>query len=1116
MNDLRTWLDEVGLGEHADLLAENDIELDVLPHLTESDLRELGLSLGHRKKLLAAVSARLDLQMPTGAGLPSRSSGEAADGERRQLTVMFCDLVGSTELAQAMDPELLHEPMRRYQDAVAAAIVRYGGFVAKFLGDGVLAYFGWPQAYEDQAERSVRAALEAVKAVEEVPIDASNPLLARVGIATGNVVVGDLVGEVATELGAVLGDTPNLAARLQSFAEPGTVIVDDTTRGLIGHGYELEALGGQTLRGFSLPVDAWRVNGLRSVDSRFDAFRGDELSGFVGREEEIATLADRWARAKSGQTQAVAIAGEAGIGKSRLLREFRARSLDEQSLVLVFQCSPYQVNAAFYPIIQRLQSAADFSAADSDDDKLDKLDRYFECTTSSVAEDLALIAGLLSLPTERYPALNMTPPRQKLRTIEFLLAHIVRLSARRPVALLVEDIHWIDPSSLELFEALVNAMQTDTALLVMTHRPDFDLDWPGSDHLTRLSLDRLGRGDCAAIVARVVGGRQLPEPLFEQVLSHTDGIPLFVEELTRTVLEVGLLEERDGRLVVGEASPTITIPSTLHGSLMARLDRLGKVRGIIQAAACIGREFSADLLATLLAMDRSQMHDALTKMLDSGLVFRRRTADRTVYVFKHALVQDAAYDSLLAARKRAMHARLAAILGAHTDEDPLLVAQHCAAAGLAEEAAVNYLKSGRHALSASALPEAIGALELGLKQSDSLSPSGSRDRLELDLRLALGTARMAQFGWPHESVAHALQPAYRLALDLGDRSALGPIFWGLWVHYQTRTEFAVALDWLDRLEEVLGDRNDPELSAVWDMSAGCQHFWLAEYDKAGRCTDHIRTTYDGRQHAAIVRYANHDPLCFSLHWAGTFREWIIGYPDRARGSMEDAVSLARRLEHPFNTAFALTAGSHTLILSGDTGRMLDHCREVEAIAESEDLGPFTSNVLVAQWRGMGLILGGRFQEGYESIKTGNDFFNQAGGRICNALFLSWIAQGLGGLGRFAEALEVIDRAIAHCRLTGDRYMEPEVLRLRARLLDQGGGAARDEIESTLRESIDVARVHQAKSWELRAATDLAGQLDRRGRPAEARQCLAPVYEWFTEGFESPDLVEAIGLLGKLD
>ncbi|MEE8187877.1 MAG: adenylate/guanylate cyclase domain-containing protein [Kiloniellales bacterium] len=1060
---------------------------------------------------LQSKPAEPDKSHPEG----ERLEGARTEAERRQITILFCDLVGSTELSQRLDPEDLREVMRGYQDAVAGAVTRYEGHVAKFLGDGVLAYFGWPKAHEDQAEQAVRAALAAVSAVQLVKAEGDHPLQSRAGIATGQVVIGDIVGDSAEERDAVVGETPNLAARLQTLADPGSVIIGANTRRLIGDVFELGDQGEHDLKGFADPVSAWRVLGERRVESRFEAAHGAALTDFVGRTQEIGLLLDRWKHAKTGEGQVVLLSGEAGIGKSRILREFREQLREEPHLALRYQCSPHQVNAAFHPIVEQLQDAADFRQEDTSDEKLDKLERLLGDTGEDGSDARPLLAALLSLPTERYPPLDMTPQRQKLQTIAVLVAQIEELARRQPVLLLVEDVHWIDPSSLETFGAVVDRSQELAALVVMTHRPEFESPWMGYGHVTNYSLNRLSRGDGRALAERVSGGKALPEEVLNRILEQTDGVPLFVEELTKTILEAGFLEEKEDRYVLAGPLPTVAIPATLHDSLMARLDRLAPVKEVVQAAACIGREFSPGLLAAVMSMDRATLDDAVEQLVNAELVFRRRTAEGTSYLFKHALVQDAAYGSLLKSKRRALHAKLAYALEELEEPDPLDLARHYSAAGLAEEAATSYLAAGRRLLGASALPEASGALELGLRQAEALAPSAKRDRLELDLRTPLGAANMARLGWAHPSVGEALEPAFPLAKKLNDRETLGPVLWGLWVHYQTRTNFPRAHEWLKELDNEVGEADDSELSVVRDDASGCQYFWQAEYDRAAAYTDHIRSTYDEEKHARIVEFTNHDPLVFSLQWAGSFLDWIVGYPDRSIERLEEAVSLARRLNHPFNLAFALTAGSHAYLLRGDSEPILSHCDEVERLAVEEGLGPFAQNVLANQWRGKALILRQEFAAGYELMKQGNDFWNMSEGRICNALFWSWMTRGLAGMGETAQALELIERAIKHCRETGDCYMEPECLRLKGEFLLLGESPDHRAAEAALREAVQLAQAHKAKSWELRAAMSLAKLWRSRDKRSEARGLLAPVYDWFTEGFDTADLVEAKALLDDL-
>ncbi|MFQ5564893.1 MAG: hypothetical protein ACE5EU_00815, partial [Paracoccaceae bacterium] len=714
-----------------------------------------------------------------------------------------------------------------------------------------------------------------------------------------------------------------------------------------------------------------------------------------------------------------------------------------------------------------------------------------------------------------YPPLDMAPQRQKQRTVTALIRRIAGLSRRQPVLMLIEDIHWIDPSSLEFLDALVERVQDLPVLAVMAYRPEFEPKWGGFGHVTVHSLNRLGRNDARAIAERTTGGKTLPDEVLDRILAQTDGIPLFVEELTKTVLEAGILDEQADRYLLKGPLPDVAIPETLHDSLMARLDRLAPVKRVIQAAACIGREFGAELLGAALPMAAAELADALGQLLEAQLIFRRGGAEEASYIFKHALVQDAAYASLLISARRSLHERLALALEQSEDPDPLALARHFSAAGANQRAADLYLAAGRRSLGGSALPEAIGALELGLQEAATIAPSAERDRLELDIRVALGTARMANFGWAHPSVSEALEPAFPLAKAFGDQDALGSILWGLWVHYQTRTNFPRAHEWLGELETVAKENEAADLSVIYDMSAGCQYFWEADYERAIGHTDRVKKVYLPERHAHITAVTNHDPLVFAQHWAGSLAEWIRGYPERALGRLDEAIPLARKIGHPFNLMFALTAGSTCLIYLDRTAQMMEFCEEAERVVTEEALGPFALNVCVYQWRGAALIHEGEFERGLGFARPGNDFWVTSGGGICTAMMRSWIVLGLLGLGRADEAADINARNIAHCRKTGDRYMEPECVRLQGEITLRGAGPGLEAAERLFREAIEIAQTHDAKSWELRAAMSLARLLRSRDRRSDAVACLEPVLNRFTEGLETADIRQAGSLLADL-
>lgn len=1118
MTKLSAWLQKIGLEKYTQVLMDNDVDLEVLQHLSDDDFKELGFSLGHRRKLLASLSqseneVQGEMEPPDQAQFTEKKE----EAERRQLTVMFCDLVGSTELSQRLDPEELRSLLRSYHDAVTDSVTAHGGYVAKLLGDGVLAYFGWPIAHENDAERAIHAGLAATSSVAGMESQGV-PLAARTGIATGPVVIGDTHGENIHEQGSIAGATPNLAARLQGVARPGEVVIHQATKRLIRGTFDLESLGEQKLKGFSDPVHTWRVVGSARTSSRFEALHQGILTDFVGRNHEIELMIDRWGLARDGEGQVVLLYGEAGIGKSRVLREFTSRLKDEPTTQLTFQCSPHETNAAFQPIITEIESTSGFEQDDNAQTLLNKLEQYLtRCFPDAVAdEELALTAGLLSLPTDRYSPIEMAPQRRKQRTIGLLTDWLIGLADHGPLLLTVEDMHWVDPSTLEVLDAVIPRIQNQSVLAVLTYRPEFQPPWSTYGHITTCSLNRLRRSDGKIIAERVAGGKELPNEMLARIIALTDGIPLFVEELTKSVLESGVLEEQADRYVLRGTLPNLAIPETLQDSLMARLDRLAPVKRVVQTAACIGREFGTKLLASALGMQSSELETALDELLAAELIFPLASkTDEGRFVFKHALVQDAAYASMITAARCDLHERLALALEKTTHPDPLELGRHFLKANHHDRAAPLYLEAGQHALSASALPEAIGALELGLSAAERLKPSVDRDRIELDLRVALGTARMASFGWAHPSVSEAMEPAFPLAEALGNDDALGSILWALWVHYQTRTDFSRAHEWLAHLKSLASTKPQSDLPIVYDMSAGCQYFWEADYSRALDHTDRLKSAYKPDKHALITRLTNHDPLVFAQHWAGSLADWIAGRPDSSIQRLDEAIILARQIGHPFNLVFALTAGATALVYLNQTDRLLECCEEAAKVTDEEALGPFCEHVNVMQWRGAAYVMQGDFERGYALLKPGNDFWTASGGRICTAMFRSWIVLGLSGLGRIEEAITLNKANIEHCRLTGDCYMEPECVRLAGELALQAGASNKEAAEQFFKEAITLARSVAAKSWELRSALSLARLLRSQKLNSGAIEVLEPVYDSFTQGFDTEDLREAEAVLISL-
>ena len=777
--DVAAWLRGLGLEQYAPAFRDNDVDGEVLPELTADDLISIGVtSVGHRRKLLAAIAAlgaepTRDLAQPAVSATSTPISPPTSDAERRQLTVMFCDLVGSTALSARLDPEDLREVIGAYHRCCADLITEAGGFVAKYMGDGVLAYFGYPLAHEHDAERAVQAGLALVEAVPKLTTAAGVPLQVRVGIATGLVVVGDLIGAGAAQEQAVVGETPNLAARLQALAEPDAVVIADGTRRLLGNLFELKDLGARDLKGIAGPARAWAALRASSVGSRFDALHTTGLTALVGREEEFELLLRRWSRAKTGEGQVVLLSGEAGIGKSRLTAALLERLAGEPHTRLRYFCSPQRTDSAFHPIIGQMERAAGLAYDDKPQAKLDKLDAVLAQTSTS-PEDAALFAEMLSLPNDgRYPALELAPEQRRQRTLEALMSQLAGLARRQPVLMIFEDVHWIDPTSLEVLGRTVDRIKTLPALLIVTFRPEFNAPWVGQSHVTSLTLNRLGEREAAAIIARLVGNKALPADVMAEIVERTDGIPLFVEEMTKAVLEA----ESEGaarRTVAAVPSPALAVPASLHASLMARLDRLGPAKEVAQIGSAIGREFSHALLASVARKPEAELGSALDRLVQAGLLFRQGVPPQASYLFKHALVQDAAYGTLLREPRRALHARIAETLESQfaeiAESQPEILAHHCTEAGLIEKAAGLWGKAGQRSLARSALVEAAAQLTRALEQIATLPGTAALRREQIKLQVALITPLMHVKGYAAAETKAAAEQA-RLLIEQAE--ALG-------------------------------------------------------------------------------------------------------------------------------------------------------------------------------------------------------------------------------------------------------------------------------------------------------------------------------------------------------
>jgi class 3 adenylate cyclase/tetratricopeptide (TPR) repeat protein len=828
--DIGQWLRDLGLQAYEQAFRDNGVDLDVLPRLTADDLKEIGVSaVGHRRKILDAVGQLTAARPEAEQKVPGRA-------ERRHLTVMFCDLVGSTALSATLDPEDMEELLRVYHARVGDLASKHGGFVAKYMGDGALIYFGYPQAHEDDAERAVRAGLALVDGVSKLAV-AGECLSARVGIATGLVVVGDLIGAGEAQERGIAGETPNLAARLQELAVAGTVVIADTTRRLVGELFDLSSLGRSSIKGFADPVPAWRVIGEGKAESRFEALHGATVIPLVGREEELDLVLSRWRQVKEGAGHVALISGEPGIGKSRLVLALRERLHGESKVSLNYACSPHHVNSALFPLITQLERAAGFAPDDSSKTRLDKLESLLQDTAAKPNSAVALFADLLGIPTGSGDELAaMSPLQKKGLLFRAFLAELAALAGRGPVLMVLEDVHWIDPTSRELFDQIVERLQRLPVLLIATFRPELSPPWTGFPHVTLLTLNRLAQAQARSLVERVTGGKPLPTEVLEQILARTEGVPLFTEELTKAVLESGLLRDTGDRYVLDGPLPPLAIPATLHDSLMARLDRLAPVKEIAQIGACIGREFDHGLLSAVVPLPEADLMAALDRLVAAELVFRRGIPPAATYIFKHALVRDAAYQSLLRTRRQELHAKLATALEGYfpqtTETQPELVARHFHEAGLFEKAVEYWLRAGRLAAGRSANVEAIAHLRSGLASLTALPPGEPRSRLELSLQLALGGPLLATKGFASSEAEAVYKRAQALSRELSRDADLFTAIRGLGYVYHVRANLREATQLVDESIDLARRIGDPAMLVEAYHFAGAPRFHTGKFRAA--------------------------------------------------------------------------------------------------------------------------------------------------------------------------------------------------------------------------------------------------------------------------------------------
>jgi class 3 adenylate cyclase/tetratricopeptide (TPR) repeat protein len=1070
MSDLRDWLRENKLEQYAGAFEANDIDLDILPDLDEHDLEQLGLSLGNRRRLLKAITARnaaaaalsSSLDKPSSAG--SLSSGEksaapeeAGDTERRQVTVMFADMVGSTALSAKLDPEVLGGLIRRYQDAAAGAIGRYGGFVAKFMGDGVLAYFGFPRAFEDAAERAVRAAIGILSEVGAIETPDRAGVQARIGIATGLVVVGEIIGTGTAQERTIVGETPNLAARLQALAEPDCIIVSESTQKLLGGLFELTHAGEHELKGFARPVSAWRVCGEASVESRFAAIRTGALP-LIGRAHEMGLIRERWHLARQGEGQILTVIGEAGIGKSRVIKALQEELAGQAHAHINLQCSPYHSDSALYPVIQYLSRAARLLPADPPGARADKLRALLTARYITDATALPLLAELLSVPLAETAPTTQSPAQRKASTLALIVEIMARIGDGDPVLIVLEDAHWIDATTLDMMTRLADSIAQATLLVVVSARPDFVPPWSARPHATLVALGRLGRPECTQVVAGVAAAHGLSDDTIAAIVAKTDGVPLFVEELTRSVMESA-----------GEDS---AVPATLKDSLMARLDRLGGARELAQIAAVIGRQFTFALLETISGKGSGELEGLLAKLVAAGIVFPEERGVERSFIFKHALVRDAAYESLLLMRRREWHGRVALALeqrfGDIAAREPELLAYHFGEAGLLPLACNYRMRAGDQAVSRSAYAEAIAHFTAGLKLAGAL-PSQDGLRRQLDFWLKIGSASVVAHGLQSVQAETAYTKADEIGEALGDGPASFQAKWGLWINANLSRKTALARDRASELVTLAQQSGDSELLLeAYHCQFSTAHF-RGDVRGALEGCRHVIALYDMKQHRHLAHaFGGHDPgVCAHAQYGNSWQ--LSGEEQHARLHLSKAIALAEMLDHPNSLGHGLHNAGIGHQLGGDREATYAAAHRAAALAEKFSLPP---------WRASSLILVGW------ATATGPgamDAVQLIDAEITNATavgplpqyYLGLAAEVLLAAGRPVEALGHLHRALAGIDEAGVGIYLPEIYRLRGKCLLALDRNNKAEARSAFATAANIAKRQAAVIFERRAQASLS-------------------------------------------
>ena len=1109
--DLAEWLDRHGLGQYAKIFAENNIEYSILPDLKEGDLEKLGVSLGHRKKLLRAIETSTAEHQPAGSttSISNSTTSPSAllqqrEAEFRQITVVFCDLVGSTQISEALDPEDLKKLIDAYRAECGTAIGRYGGEVARYFGDGVMAFFGWPRAHEDDALRAIHAALEIVSRVSKV----SEPiaLACRVGVCSGPVVVGEIANSTASWSMDAVGETPNIAARLQTLATANTVLISESTRRLVSTAFDLHDLGLQKLRGITEPVHVHRVLAARNAASRFEAAHAESLTPLIGRSSELSLLLDRWRKVKDGDGQVMLLSGIPGVGKSRLLYELKSHIREEPHNFLLHQCSPYHSQSAFFPVIEQIEQAAQVTVREADASKIAKLQAYLPRLNDGSTEPLTLIARLLSISVENHHEhLVLTPQQIKNRTINVLVDMLLAFALQRPTVCVFEDAHWLDPSTLELLELIISRIEHARVLLIVSCRPEFRPAWVAHPNITIHSLTRLSHTEVKSMVRDLLRGGSVTPQLIDQIIQKTDGVPLFIEELTSSILAAPSRTRDSSERTTQPA--LLKVPETLSDALMERLDRVAPSCRLAQIAAVIGREFSYDLLSAASQIDEDDMQTALSLLEQADIIYRVSISPSVRFAFKHALLRDAIYDSLLRSRRQLIHADIATILERDypelTETQPEVLAQHYQEAGNHQLAIRCWLASGQRSLTRSANIEAIASFRMALQILNVLPETPDRKKQEIAVQLALGIPLIAVKGYASADSHEAFSRAHALCQQFGNIPEYFQALFGLWGHSwmsgKNDDALRMADEFLSRarlLSEIVPLMVAHRMMGSTLLTAGDFQSSVNHFEETIRLSISTRKQPLNNLYMVEPQVASLLLLSWDL--------WFLGHPDQSLSRVSEALALAEELGHPYTVAFAYYMASVVHLLRGDASRAFEAAGISLETSQEQRFSLYGILSRISQGRAIADL--GRLDEGRAEISQGIEEAQSNGVGFMAPMMDSWLADTYSKTGENEYALSIVERALA--KTCGGRSWELELHRQRAQILLELDPSQVREAESQFKKSIEVARSQNAKSMELRAVTKSCRNLAEARKDCEAGALLEPVWRWFDEGADTADVRRA--------